>query len=213
MAQCSLIELGSGCFRAVLASKASLKVFNTTLGGKVWADEARPGLFEEEGRLSHTTPLRTSLPLRLTAHLLVASGCYFQYKRTQSWLRFHLSHREPSPAQTAVTAEVDRKSAHTASVWEALSQELAANASDVIEALEFCCNATGAACRRSRTGRQRLGICACTPRDRVLTSCRGKKARIRVVLPALWTVLIADSLPGDTCKPRFPVKQRQTGMC
>ena len=137
----------------------------------------------------------------------------YQHKRTQSWLRLHLSHREPSPVQTAVTAEVDKKSAQTASLWEALSQELAANASDVIEALEFCCNATGAACRRSRTGRQRLGICARTPRDRVFTCCRGKKARICIILPALGTVLIADSLPGDTCKPRFPGKQRQTGMC
>ena len=44
----------------------------------------------------------------------------------------------------------------TQAVWGSLSQELASNWSEVLEALEGYCNATGATCQRARTGRQRL---------------------------------------------------------
>ncbi len=48
---------------------------------------------------------------------------------------------------------MDKDAESIVRLWEALTQELAANSTEVIEALESYCNSTlGATCRRARTG-------------------------------------------------------------
>jgi len=48
---------------------------------------------------------------------------------------------------------MDKDAESIVRLWEALTQELAANSSEVIEARESYCNSTlGATCRRARTG-------------------------------------------------------------
>ena len=125
--QCSMMQLGGACFRAVLAHRAKLRLFNVTLQGQKWHDPKRPGSFEEEGERVHVA----------------------QTKRRK------LTAPEVDP-QAHVLEQIDVKAGHTTEVWEALTQELTGNASEVIDVLEGYCKAAGAACRRTRTGRQRL---------------------------------------------------------
>jgi len=125
LVQSSMMQLGGGCFRAVLADRAHLRLFNLTLEGQKWHDQMRPGILEEEGELVVETKRR-----RLQAP-------------------------EIDP-QAKVLADIDDKAPHIEAVWSALTQELASNYSEVMDALESYCNITGATCRRERTGRQRL---------------------------------------------------------
>ena len=125
--QCSMMQLDGACFRAVLAHRAKLRLFNVTLQGQKWQDPGRPGTLHEEGECVQEPPT----------------------KRRRSEVP------EVDP-QAHVMENIDEKAAHTVEVWDALTQELAANMSEVIDVLEGYCNAAGATCRRARTGRQRL---------------------------------------------------------
>jgi hypothetical protein len=125
--QCSMMQLEGACFRAVLAHRAKMRLFNVTLQGQKWQDPGRPGTLQEEGECVQEPPT----------------------KRRRSEVP------EVDP-QAHVLENIDKMAAHTVEVWDALTQELAANMSEVIDVLEGYCNAAGATCRRARTGRQRL---------------------------------------------------------
>ena len=123
--QCSMVQLGGGCFCAVLAQRASLHASNLTIEGRKWHDESRPGVCEVDGDIFvETKRRRVAMQAEETQHEVLAS--------------------------------VDAQVPKIVEVWEALAQEFVANCTEVLEALESYCNATGAKCRRSRTGRQRL---------------------------------------------------------
>ena len=129
LSDCALLHRGLGAFGAEMAAAASLFLRNVTVEGAKWADERRPGVFNDTRG--------AALPERVWAAPALSAG------------------GGPDGLER-VLAAIDERAEDIEHDWAQLSEHTAGDVRPVLAAIEAAACALGGTVTRVRTGRQRL---------------------------------------------------------